>query len=118
MLDRKLAAGEDAIAFTSLTDAIMLSVDSNSASSVSHYRALLKNVDSEDERDNASDMEAEDEAEKPLDPLQQALKVALIDHAIAVKRGLNHYTRSAHQATKADLQQREYLYLVELEIIY
>jgi dedicator of cytokinesis protein 3 len=107
ILDRKLAAGEDATAFTSLTDAIMLSVDSNSASSVSHYRSLLKTGDSDDERDNASDVEEDEVEEKPLDPLQDALRVALIDHAIAVKRCLNHYSRSAHQATKADLQQRK-----------
>ena len=42
---------------------------------------------------------------EPLDPLDNALRIALLDYAIVVRRCLGHFSRPAHQATKADLQQ-------------
>jgi dedicator of cytokinesis protein 3 len=65
--------------------------------------------DKDDDEVQDSDEESyedEDEA-KPLTPLQLALKVALIDHALAIRRCLSHLTRTAHQATKADLSERK-----------
>lgn len=109
-LEKKFLDGEDT-AFSSLTEALMLSVDPNSASSVAHYRTLLTYSDSHSHRsDSDSDSSAALEEEKedhPLDPLENALHVALIDYALVIRRCLTHFSRPAHQATKADLQQRE-----------
>jgi hypothetical protein len=107
-LEKKVQDGEDT-ALSSLTDSLMLAVDPDSVSSVSHYRQLIP---SEDEEQATSDLEDEDEDEeekpkKPLDPMENALRIALLDYAIAVKRCLTHYSRPAHQATRADLQQRK-----------
>jgi dedicator of cytokinesis protein 3 len=111
-LDRKLTMGDDAANITALTDAIMLSVDANSEASVSHYRDLLATKAKKGSDDGVSSVADDDdldddEVEKPLDPQQEALKIALIDHALAVKKCLNQFSRPAHQATKADLQQRK-----------
>src|SRR5215469_9328048 len=109
-MEKKVVDGEDS-AFAPLTEALMFSVDSNSASSVAHHRSLLTHVGdtrsatpSDDE--DISD-EDEEKPEQPLDPLENALRIALIDHAIVIKRCLTHFSRPAHQATKADLQQRK-----------
>ncbi|KIW06257.1 uncharacterized protein PV09_02729 [Verruconis gallopava] len=116
-LEKKVQDGEDT-ALSSLTDALMLAVDPDSVSSVSHYRQLIV---SEDEGKASSDLEDEDEVEeaaKPLDPMENALRIALLDYAMAVKRCLTHYSRPAHQATRADLQQRfEITFGAELKIL-
>jgi hypothetical protein len=107
-LEKKVQDGEDT-ALSGLTDALMLAVDPDSVSSVSHYRQLIQ---SENEERESSDLEDEDEDEepkKPLEPMENALRIGLLDYAIAVKRCLTHYGRPAHQATRADLQQRKYL---------
>lgn len=112
-LEKKVLDGEDA-AFTALTEALMLSVDPASASSVAHYRTFL--TQTEDSHRAASDAGEDDDAlsastkpDHPLDPLENALRIALIDYAVIVKRCLSHYSRPAHQATKNDLQQRKSL---------
>jgi len=117
--DRKLASGEDPATFTAMTEAIMLAVDNNSPTSVANYRALLEDDElskkrrksgassDEDEAqesaDEEDDLDLDDDEPKQLTPLQHALKIALIDHALAINKCLSHLTRTAHQATKADL---------------
>lgn len=101
-LEKRVAGGDDA-AYTPLTEALMIAVDPKSESSVFHYRVLLpatpEPVDDED-----------DVPQQPVfSPLETALKVALVDHALAIKRCLALYHRSAHQATRADLTQRKSL---------
>jgi dedicator of cytokinesis protein 3 len=107
-MEKKLSVGEDPAVCTAMTDAVMLSVDANSSASVALYRPLLQSDDSSDEEDSEEDLDDEDKEEKPLHPHQHALKVALMDHALAIKKCLAYYTRPAHQATKADLQQRAF----------
>ncbi|TKA68992.1 hypothetical protein B0A55_07532, partial [Friedmanniomyces simplex] len=62
--------------------------------------------------DNASqevDLEAQGKevgGAEPLDAMQSALKIALLDHALAIRRCLGLYNRSAFWATKAELVPR------------
>lgn len=109
-LEKKVMDGEDS-AITTLTEALMLSVDSNSESSVAHHRSLITHIGdtrsaTSDDDDDAFDKD-EEKKEHPFDPLENALRIALIDFAIVVKRCLTQFSRPAHQATKADLQQRK-----------
>jgi dedicator of cytokinesis protein 3 len=107
-LEKRVLDGEDA-AFTTLTEALMLSVDQNSPSSVANYRSLLTQPDTRrgsDVGEEEEEAEEEEKKEEPVDPLENALRIALIDYAILIRRCLSHFSRPAHQATKADLQQR------------
>lgn len=100
-LEKKIQGGEDS-AMTTLTSDLMLAVDANQESCVANYHGLLP---------NDTDSEAEEEEEELIrEPnlLENALRVALIDHALTIRRCLGLYTRPAQQATKADLTQREY----------
>jgi hypothetical protein len=108
-LGRKVQEGEDT-ALSSLTDGLMLAVDPDSVSSVSHYRQLIA---SEENEKFGSDLEDEDEEvePKPLEPMENALRIALLDYAMAVKRCLSHYSRPAHQATRADIMSREFSFV-------
>jgi dedicator of cytokinesis protein 3 len=120
VLDRKLAAGEDTTAREQLMTAMELAVDPSSLASVANYRPMLeeerekkeKNEDEDEDEDEDSDENSEEDEDeddrKPLTPLQHALKIALIDHAVTIKRCLAHFSRSAHQATRADLAQRKF----------
>ncbi|KAF1991405.1 hypothetical protein K402DRAFT_450343 [Aulographum hederae CBS 113979] len=113
-LEKRVQDGEDS-AYTALSEALMLSVDPNSDTSVSHHRDLLPRTTV-----SASDIGSDDdEPEDPLlDPLENALKIALFDFAMIVKRCLGLYTRPAHQATKADLAERfETTFAPELEAL-
>jgi dedicator of cytokinesis protein 3 len=112
-LERRVASGEDDGARDMLTSDLMFSVDPNSESSVARYRSLLPvsegRVRESEEGDPAaySDMDAEEgEEEVKLDPMQSALKVALLDHALAIRKCLGLYSRPAHLATKAQLVPR------------
>ncbi|KAF2096416.1 hypothetical protein NA57DRAFT_42739 [Rhizodiscina lignyota] len=103
-LEKRVLEGDDT-AYTPLTEALMFAVDPASESSVSHYRDLLpKRADDDSEAETDDDMERE---EPPLDPLENALRVALIDHALVLKRCLSHYSRAHQKATQADLMQRK-----------
>lgn len=104
LLEKKIIDGEDT-AFSQLTDALMLAVDPASSTSVAHYRQLFEREKEEVDSD-PEDSDEEEKEEKPLSPLENALKIALMDYAMAVKRCLAHYSRPAHQATRADLMQR------------
>lgn len=90
-LDKRIASGDDSD-FTSLTDAILSSVDPSSAATVAQYRQLLPTA-SED---------AEEDAETPaLSPLQNALHIALFDHTSILKHCLAHCTRPNLVPTRA-----------------
>jgi len=108
-LEKKLLDGEDT-AFTSLSEALNVAVDSDAESSVAHYRSLITRPDDNSHREASDDEDediAEEKEESPLNPLENALRIALVDYAMVVKRCLTHFSRPAHQATKADLQQRK-----------
>ncbi|KAF2668191.1 putative SH3 and Ded_cyto domain protein [Microthyrium microscopicum] len=119
--EKRLTAGEDTAAREALTTALEFAVDPSSPSSVANYRPMLedeseqdkkhKQRDSHTDNEDSEDSDEEDEDEeddepKPLSPLQHALKIALLDHALTIKRCLAHFQRTAHQATRADLSQR------------
>lgn len=105
-LERRVTGGEDS-ALQQLTEALMLSVDSNSPATVAKYRELLPHAPTRAESTMDED-EVEDELEPPqLTQMENALKVALMDHALIVKRCLAAYTRPAQQATAADLSSRK-----------
>ncbi len=96
----KRAQSRDDAAFSALTEALTASVDTTSEASLFMYRKLLP-------EDDEAEMDGEDEEDTPLEPLANALKIALADHAWAIKRCLALYTRPAQQATRAELTQRK-----------
>ncbi|KAF2432136.1 hypothetical protein EJ08DRAFT_695933 [Tothia fuscella] len=103
-IEKKVVEGEDT-AITNLTEVLTLAIDPDSPSSVAHYRALIQPEEDEEEETNSDD-EDEEKEEKPLGPLENALKIALLDYAMVIRRCLTHFQRPAHQATRADMQQR------------
>ncbi|KAF2803496.1 uncharacterized protein BDZ99DRAFT_426873 [Mytilinidion resinicola] len=108
-LEKRAADGEDSV-FTSLTHEIMVAVDPISETGVANYHDLLPK-----QRDSSEIDPDEEEEEKPVNLLENALKVAMMDYALVVKRCLTLYSRPAHQATKADLTQRfESTFVAEL----
>lgn len=102
LLYRRAASGED-ISLMNLTEALeqLLETNAASASCVAHYRPFLT-----DETEGDEDDEETANTPKPLDPLKNALAVALIDHALAIKHALALYSRPAHQATQSELTRR------------
>ncbi|PSN61283.1 hypothetical protein BS50DRAFT_639523 [Corynespora cassiicola Philippines] len=98
-LEKRITEGEES-ALGTLTQELMLAVDTNSETSVSHYHDLLPN-----QRHSTLSQE-EMEAGREPNLLENALKVALVDYVLVIRRCLALYTRPAQQATKADLTQR------------
>ncbi|KAF2267311.1 hypothetical protein CC78DRAFT_87335 [Lojkania enalia] len=98
-LEKRISEGDDT-ALNTLTQELTLAVDFTAESSVAKYHELLPRP-----RDSSiSDNEEEPQREPNL--LENALKVALTDYAMIIRRCLALYTRPAQQATKADLTQR------------
>lgn len=90
VVEKKLLDGEEEMV-SLIIDALNISVNPNSDSSVAKYRALLPKTDVED-----ADMV--EEAEPPqLTPLENALKMALLDHAIMIKRCLATFVNSDNE---------------------
>lgn len=99
-IEKRITEGEDG-AFNQLTDALMLSVVPASESSVANHRRLLP------QREDG-DLDEDIEQEPAMGPLQNALRTAMVDHAVAIKRCLGLFSRPAQQATKAHLTERTY----------
>jgi hypothetical protein len=117
-LEKRIASGEDDGAMNRLSDELLLSVDPDSDSSVSRYRVLLPKSEQGDAASAEVDFNMPEE-EEPLDPMQNALKVALLDHALTIRRCLHLYTSSAYLATKAELIPRfEATFEQELAILF
>lgn len=97
LLERRAASGEDQ-GLSSLTEALqqLLDLNSPSASCVALYRQFLAEVDEDDT----------EKVEESTDPMKNALAVALMDHALAIKHALALYARPAHQATQAELMRQ------------
>ena len=87
-LDKRIASGDEPD-ITSLTDAVLSSVDPSSAATVAQYRQLLPSAPEETEED----------VERPLSPLQNALQIALFDHTSILKHCLSHYVHPDHVST-------------------
>nr|POE46820.1 dedicator of cytokinesis protein 3 [Quercus suber] len=118
-MERRISTDEDEGAMARLSEDLLLSVDPNSESSVARYRTLLPPSPLENAASEEIDPSAF-EAETSLDPMQSALKVALLDHTLAIRRCLSLYDRRpAHHATKAELLPRfEASYEYELAILF
>ena len=118
-LEKRVSSGEDDSAMNRLSDELLLSVDPQSDSSVSRYRVLLPKAAQGDTASAEEDYAILEHEEEPLDAMQNALKVALLDHALAIRRCLGLYTGSAYLATKAELIPRfEATYERELAILF
>jgi dedicator of cytokinesis protein 3 len=81
VVEKRVADGEDEMA-PLLIDALNISVNPNSDSSVARYRELL-----------VTSIDGEEVEEVELSPLENALKIALIDHAIMIKRCLSMFSK-------------------------
>jgi len=95
-LEKRILDSDDS-AFDPLTEALNLLVDPSAATGVWQYRQLLpaekkQRMDHDEGNDTAT-----------LDPMNTALEVALTEHVMTIKRCLGLYSKSAHQATQADL---------------
>lgn len=92
-LGKRITSGDESH-FTSLTDAILSSVDPSSAATVAQYRQLLPPTPEEDEED----------VDRPsLSPLENALQIALFDHTSILKHCLTHYILPQHVSTRSFL---------------
>ncbi|KAI1354354.1 SH3 domain-containing protein [Xylaria sp. FL0043] len=87
-VERQLAENEDNNELAQLMiGAIRISVLPDSESSVACYRKLLPVLDLEDI----------DEVEPELSKQENAIKIALVDHAIMIKRALTNFSSSSNQ---------------------
>ncbi|KAF1962944.1 hypothetical protein CC80DRAFT_434283 [Byssothecium circinans] len=100
-LEKKASDGTDSTVFTTLTQELMFAVDTTQDTSVAKYHDLLPTP-----RRHSVDSEDDLKTPRQLSLVENALKVALTDYALAIRRCLALYTRPAQQATKADLSQR------------
>ncbi|KAH9988126.1 hypothetical protein F4779DRAFT_277898 [Xylariaceae sp. FL0662B] len=83
-VEKRLAEKGDNEIAQLLVDAISVSVNPHSESSVACYRQLLPTPESEDDE------------EPELDQQENAIKMALVDHAIMIKRCLVSFARSSN----------------------
>ncbi|KAJ5788591.1 hypothetical protein N7457_003581 [Penicillium paradoxum] len=121
LIGRRAASGEDST-LSNLTEALesLLEARSSNSNCVALYRIFL--LDAEAARNRLLE-EIEENAEmvetqQPVDPMENALSVALLDHALAIKHALSLYQRPAHQATQAELLRRfEDVFEPELETL-
>ncbi|KAH7117123.1 hypothetical protein B0J11DRAFT_109624 [Dendryphion nanum] len=100
-LEKRAQEGDDA-SLTALTSELVLATESSSESAIANYHDLLP-------RPRHSMSYDDDDGESPPQQpnlLENALKVALIDYALTIRRCLTLYSRPAQHATKADLTQR------------
>ncbi|KAF1978012.1 hypothetical protein BU23DRAFT_525645 [Bimuria novae-zelandiae CBS 107.79] len=100
-LEKRVSGGEELL-FTELTRELMFAVDTTQETSVARYHELIP-----ESRRASMELDDDDmEVPKAPNPLENALKVALLDYALVIRRCLALYTRPAQQATRADLNQR------------
>ncbi|RYP17156.1 hypothetical protein DL765_004689 [Monosporascus sp. GIB2] len=92
-VEKRLAGGDNDVAQL-MVDAISISVNSDSESSVVRYRQLLPSRKPKDEVE--SDEEDEEDEEVELTQEENAVKMALVDHAIMLKRCLTSFALSSN----------------------
>jgi Archaeal flagella assembly protein J len=111
LLERRAASGEDN-GLSNLTEALeqLLEMRGKSSNCVALYRSFLSGAQGTkgklEEAENGDDEPEEPEEAEMMDPMENALAVALIDHALAIKHALSLYQRPAQQATQAELLRR------------
>lgn len=106
VVEKKIVEGDKSDdAAQLLVDAISISVSPNSENSVVVYRQLLPGAQSSNDASSHEGDESLDELEEQLmnqeppelDAQDNAIKMALIDHAIMIKRCLASFARSSNQ---------------------
>ncbi|KAL8708547.1 MAG: hypothetical protein Q9220_006600 [cf. Caloplaca sp. 1 TL-2023] len=97
-LQKRIIDGDDT-AFTSLTESIKSSVDPTSLSSVAQYRQFLPDLPLVSQ-DDEFDVE-----EPTLEPMQNALKQALLDHATMLRQCVALHTHPPHVNMHASLSE-------------
>ncbi|KAI7390324.1 hypothetical protein KC328_g8000, partial [Hortaea werneckii] len=108
-LHKRISSGEDPSLMDRLTEDLLLSVDPNSESSVARYRSLLPSsvsLETTSQEASTAEVEQDEEGEPQLDAIQNALRIALLDHALAIRSCLGLFNRSAYLATKAEIVPR------------
>ncbi|RMY56386.1 hypothetical protein D0863_12997 [Hortaea werneckii] len=108
-LHKRISSGEDPSSMGRLTEDLLLSVDPNSESSVARYRSLLPSsvsLETTSQEASTAEVEQDEEGEPQLDAIQNALRIALLDHALAIRSCLSLFNRSAYLATKAEIVPR------------
>lgn len=100
-VERKVVDGDrsDEVAQL-LVDAISISVNPDSENSVIVYRQLLPSTDAASfDGENIEDLDEQmmQHQAPELDPQENALKMALVDHAIMIKRCLATFAKSSNQ---------------------
>lgn len=105
-VEKKMVDGDNSAETVKLLlDAISISVNPDSENSIVGYRQLLptaRNSDEEKEGEGSVSEDAEDvdeDIEPPeLDPQEIAIKMALVDHSMVIKRCLAMIGRSANES--------------------
>jgi dedicator of cytokinesis protein 3 len=117
LLEQHAISGDDST-LSGLTEALvqLLDLEAAHSSCVAVYRPFLAKDNGDGEAEQEDEEEEEEETEqKPIDPLENALAVALIDHALSIKRCVALYSRPSHQATQVELLNRfEYAFGPEI----
>lgn len=100
-VEKRLANGDSEVAEL-MVDAISISVNPDSENSVVCYRQLLPSPKPKDKDydDDDDDDDEEGEEEVQLDQEETAIKMALVDHAIMIKRCLVNFARSPNSILK------------------
>lgn len=100
-VEKRLANGDSEVAEL-MVDAISISVNPDSENSVVCYRQLLPSPKPKDKDydDDDDDDDEEGEQEVQLDQEETAIKMALVDHAIMIKRCLVNFARSPNSILK------------------
>ncbi|KAL8377349.1 hypothetical protein RB595_008164 [Gaeumannomyces hyphopodioides] len=109
-VEKRIADGDSSKELAQLlVDAVSISVNPNSENSVVCYRQLITPDAVENADGNgAGEDEGQDEQPLALDPRENAIKMALVDHAIMLKRCLATFQKSSNEILNrhyADLQQ-------------
>ncbi|KAI5369217.1 putative SH3 domain, dedicator of cytokinesis, C2 DOCK-type domain, DOCKER domain-containing protein [Septoria linicola] len=117
-MEKRIASGADEGAMSRLTDDLLSSVDPDSDTSVARYRGLLPASESADSQSIDPSLYGRS-VDLPLEPMQSALKVALLDHALAIRRCLALYKREQYLPARAELLPRfEANFQHELNILF
>lgn len=119
-MEKRIAKGIDHEGTMSrLTEDLMSSVDQDSDSSVARYRGLLPTSEAAADTLSLDPSVYSRSMDPPLEPVQNALKVALLDHAVAIRRCLALYKRPQYLPIRAELLPRfEATFQHELEVLF
>lgn len=119
-MESRMAAEPDDGTMARLTEDLLSSIDPDSDSSVARYRGLLPAFEISDTISGSIDPSVyTQDHDGSLDIIQNALKVALLDHALAIRRCLGLYRKGDYQPTRAELlPQFEATFSHELSILF